>query len=92
MNDDQFKIGLALYKEGQSKKASDLRKHLHDFLQASGSFLEKFKSQSDHSEIESFMRAALEDNSEHEVHKIAARHSILPNDVIKEFLANDEDE
>jgi hypothetical protein len=91
MENNNFEIGLAQYKKDQAAKAKDLREHLDGLLKVNNTILEKFKSQNQYDEIESFMRAALEDNTEHEIHNIASKHSILPNDVIEQFLAEDED-
>ena len=89
---DSFDIALkAFQREGKSKDIA-LRSHLKQLTLHQNELLEKFKNQSEFDEIESFMLAALEDSDEHNLSNLNSNYSLIPNNVIEDFLSDDENE
>jgi len=91
-NEIKFDIAIkALYEERISAD-KELRNHLMLLKDNQSKLLDKFSSLNEQSEIERFMLAALEDSKEHNLTEINSEYSVLPDNVIEEFLSDEENE
>ena len=86
---NDLKKALSILKLENEKESKDLKDHLNDLAIHHKSILETMNKGAQENNLEVLMRAALNNNKEGE---LSQKLSFVPDDIIREFLSEDEDE